>query len=89
MGHFSVEIMRLPGQLSVEINSLSPSLIFIPLLFMAHGLPFAPQLLAGNLQELERHWLGFIVDHTIADMRKILTPVPGRDAGPGFQQVRA
>ena len=24
MGHFSVEIMRLPGQLSVEINSLVP-----------------------------------------------------------------
>ena len=25
MGHFSVEIMRLPGQLSVEINSMSSS----------------------------------------------------------------
>lgn len=50
---------------------MSPSYIFIPLLFMAHGLQFAPQLLAGNLRELERHWLEFIVDHNIADMRRI------------------
>lgn len=50
---------------------ISPSYIFIPLLFMAHGLQFVPQLLAGNLYELERHWLQFIVDQNIADMRKI------------------
>lgn len=55
--------------------SMSPSYIFIPLLCMAHGLQFAPQLLAGNLFELERHWLEFIVDHNIADMRRMLSPV--------------
>lgn len=52
---------------------ISPSYIFLPLLFMAHGLQFSPQLLAGNLMELERHWLEFIVNHNIADMRRILT----------------
>lgn len=54
-----------------EALRISPSYIFIPLLFMTHGLQFAPQLLAGNLFELERHWLQFIVDQNIADMRKI------------------
>lgn len=57
---------------------ISPSYIFIPLLFMAHGLQFAPQLLAGNLYELERHWLQFIIDQNIADMRRILSG----DSGP-------
>lgn len=52
---------------------ISPSYIFLPLLFMAHGLQFSPQLLAGNLFELERHWLEFIVNHNIADMRRILS----------------
>ncbi|WP_232512442.1 helix-turn-helix domain-containing protein [Novosphingobium sp. PP1Y] len=51
---------------------ISPSYIFIPLLFTVHGLRFAPQLLAGNLFELERRWLQFIVDQNIADMRKTL-----------------
>lgn len=57
---------------------ISPSYIFIPLLFMAHDLQFAPQLLAGNLYELERHWLQFIIDQNIADMRRILSG----DGGP-------
>ena len=52
---------------------ISPSYIFLPLLFMAHGLQFSPQLLTGNLMELERHWLEFIVNHNIADMRRILS----------------
>jgi transcriptional regulator with XRE-family HTH domain len=60
---------------------MSPSYIFIPLLFMAHGLQFAPQLLAGNLYELERHWLEFIVDHNIADMRRILMPDRSGEVG--------
>jgi transcriptional regulator with XRE-family HTH domain len=66
---------------------ISPSYIFIPLLFMAHGLQFAPQLLAGNLYELERHWLEFIVDHNIADMRRILTQDQSWDTSalPPFQ----
>lgn len=67
---------------------ISPSYIFIPLLFMAHGLQFAPQLLAGNLQELERHWLEFIVDHNIADMRRILTQERSEDV-PALPQFRA
>jgi transcriptional regulator with XRE-family HTH domain len=54
--------------------SISPSYIFIPLLFMTHGLQLAPQLLAGNLHELERRWLEFIVDHNIADLRRVLVP---------------
>jgi hypothetical protein len=45
---------------------ISPIYIFIPLLFMAHGVQFAPQLLAGNLFELERHWLQFIIDKNAA-----------------------
>ncbi|AZI37798.1 hypothetical protein NT2_06_00710 [Caenibius tardaugens NBRC 16725] len=61
---------------------ISPSYIFIPLLFMAHGLQFAPQLLAGNLYELERHWLQFIIDQNIADMRRILTGDSGPIATP-------
>lgn len=60
---------------------MSPSYIFIPLLFMAHGLQVAPQLLAGNLYELERHWLEFIVDHNIADMRRILLQDRGGEVG--------
>jgi transcriptional regulator with XRE-family HTH domain len=60
---------------------MSPSYIFIPLLFMAHGKQFAPQLLAGNLYELERHWLEFIVDHNIADMRRILMPDRSDEVG--------
>jgi transcriptional regulator with XRE-family HTH domain len=67
---------------------ISPSYIFIPLLFMAHGLQFAPQLLAGNLHELERHWLEFIVDHNIADMRRILTQDRGVDV-PALPRFRA
>lgn len=67
---------------------ISPSYIFIPLLFMAHGLQFAPQLLAGNLFELERHWLQFIIDHNIADMRRILTHDPDSGAGLVFPQLR-
>lgn len=51
---------------------ISPSYIFIPLLFLAHGRPFVPQLLAGNLHDLERHWLEFIVNQNIADMRSVL-----------------
>lgn len=67
---------------------ISPSYIFIPLLFMAHGLQFAPQILAGNIRELERHWLEFIIDHNIADMRRILTK--GQDGGSGsaFPQLQ-
>lgn len=67
---------------------ISPSYIFIPLLFMAHGLQFAPQLLAGNLHELERHWLEFIVDHNIADMRRILTQERNGAAESLFPQLR-
>lgn len=67
---------------------ISPSYIFIPLLFMAHGLQFAPQLLAGNLHELERHWLEFIVDHNITDMRRILTQERSEDV-PALPQFRA
>jgi transcriptional regulator with XRE-family HTH domain len=67
---------------------ISPSYIFIPLLFMAHGLQFVPQLLAGNLHELERHWLEFIVDHNIADMRRILTQDRGEDV-PALPKFRA
>lgn len=67
---------------------ISPSYIFIPLLFMAHGLQFAPQLLAGNLHELERHWLEFIVDHNIADMRRILMQERSEDV-PALPQFRA
>lgn len=66
---------------------ISPSYIFIPLLFMAHGLQFAPQLLAGNLHELERHWLEFIVDHNIADVRRILTQDRNEDF-PALPQLR-
>jgi transcriptional regulator with XRE-family HTH domain len=65
---------------------LSPSYIFLPLLFMAHGLQFAPQLLAGNLYELERHWLQFIIEHNVADMRRILPPEQG--GGSAFPQLR-
>jgi hypothetical protein len=68
---------------------ISPSYIFIPLLFMAHGLQFAPQLLAGNLNELERHWLEFIVDHNIADMRRILTQERSDDAPALLPQFRS
>jgi len=60
---------------------ISPSHIFIPLLFMAHGLQFAPQLLAGNVMELERHWLEFIIDHSIAGMRRILAGDGGSSTG--------
>jgi transcriptional regulator with XRE-family HTH domain len=60
---------------------VSFSYIFIPLLFMAHDIPFAPQLLAGNLHELERRWLAFIVDHNIADMRSILGSARGGNLG--------
>ncbi|MDE2442649.1 MAG: helix-turn-helix domain-containing protein [Betaproteobacteria bacterium] len=67
--------------------ALSPSHIFIPLLFMAHGLTFAPQLLAGNLYELERHWLQFIIDHNIADMRRILLGDRGDGTGSAFPQL--
>lgn len=67
---------------------ISPSYIFIPLLFMAHGVQFAPQLLAGNLHELERHWLEFIVDHNIADMRRILTQERSGEANSVFPQHR-
>jgi transcriptional regulator with XRE-family HTH domain len=67
---------------------ISPSYIFIPLLFMAHGLQFAPQLLAGNLHELERHWLEFIVDYNIADMRRILTQERSGEAKSVFPQHR-
>lgn len=67
---------------------ISPSYIFIPLLFMAHGLQFVPQLLAGNLHELERHWLEFIVDHNIADMRRILTQDRNGEAESLFPQLR-
>jgi hypothetical protein len=48
---------------------------------MAHGLQVAPQLLAGNIYELERHWLEFIVDHNIADMRRILMQDRGGETG--------
>lgn len=68
---------------------MSPSYIFIPLLFMAHGMQFAPQLLAGNLCELERHWLQFIVDHNIADMRRILAPGRTGEAEPSPPQLRS
>lgn len=53
---------------------MPPSGILLPLLFRAHGLPFLPQFLAGNLHELERHWLEFIINHNIADMRRMLLP---------------
>lgn len=62
-----------------EALRMSPSHIFIPLLFMAHGLRFVPQLLAGNLFELEHHWLQFIIDQNIADMRRILPGENGTD----------
>lgn len=67
---------------------ISPSYIFIPLLFMAHGLQFTPQLLAGNLHELERSWLQFIIEHNIADMRRILSQDRGGGAGSIFPQLR-
>lgn len=63
---------------------ISPSYIFLPMLFMAHGLPFSPQLLAGNLHDFERQWLEFIVDHNIAGMRRLLTREDGGGhGGPG------
>ncbi|WP_447954133.1 helix-turn-helix domain-containing protein [Sphingopyxis chilensis] len=67
---------------------ISPSYIFIPLLFMAHGFQFAPQLLAGNLFELERHWLQFIIDRNIADMRRLLSPDFDGGNGSVFPQLR-
>jgi transcriptional regulator with XRE-family HTH domain len=67
---------------------ISPSYIFIPLLFMAHGVQFAPQLLAGNLFDLERHWLQFIIDKNIADMRRILMPDRHGEAATTFPQLR-
>lgn len=67
---------------------ISPSYIFIPLLFMAHGLPCAPQLLAGNLRELERHWLRFIIDQNIADMQRLLHYDENIDVGSTFPQSR-
>lgn len=54
---------------------ISPSIIFLPMLFHAHGLVFSPQLLAGNLHEFERQWLEFIVNLHIEGIRRLL----GRD----------
>lgn len=67
---------------------ISPSYIFIPLLFMAHGLQFSPQLLAGNLREIERHWLQFIIDENIADMRRILIQDRTGEAVTAFPQLQ-
>lgn len=64
-----------------EALALPPSHIFIPLLFMAHGRAFTPQLLAGNLHELEREWVAFIIDHNIAGLRRVLAGnQPGKTA---------
>jgi len=72
---------------------ISPSVIFLPMLFRTHDLAFSPQLLAGNLHEIERQWLEFIVNQHIDGMRRLL----GRDAaatrgdrgGRAFPQVGA
>lgn len=70
---------------------ISPSYIFLPMLFRTHGLPFSPQLLAGNLHDVERQWLEFIVDHHIAGMRRLLTreggSTPGGPGGNAFPQL--
>lgn len=63
---------------------ISPSYIFLPMLFMAHGLQFAPQLLAGNLWDIEQHWLEYIIDQNIAGMRQILKQGPSDQMGAAF-----
>lgn len=64
---------------------ISPSYIFIPLLFIEHGRSFPPQLLLGNLRPLEEQWLEFIIDRNIANIRQILhapNPSDGDVCGP-------
>jgi transcriptional regulator with XRE-family HTH domain len=70
---------------------ISPSFIFLPMLFMAHDLAFSPQLLAGNLHEIERQWLEFIVNQHIDGMRRLLgrdgAATPGDRGGSAFPQI--
>ena len=57
------------------------------MLFRAHGKICPPQLLAGNFRELECRLLEFIVDQTIADMRRSL--MGGEEPGSAFPQLRS
>jgi len=66
---------------------LSPGCILVPMLFKAHGKTCPPQLLAGNFRELECRLLEFIVDQTIADMRRAL--MDGDMPESAFPQLRS
>lgn len=70
---------------------ISPSVIFLPMLFHTHGLAFSPQLLAGNLHDVERQWLEFIVNNHISGMRRLLGLAedgsPGERSGSAFPQI--
>ena len=58
------------------------------MLFKAHGKSFPPQLLAGNLHELECQLLEFIVNHALADMRRTLGSDRGEGPESAFPQLR-
>jgi transcriptional regulator with XRE-family HTH domain len=68
----------------VAALGMPPCSILIPMLFKAHGKSFPPQLLAGNLHELECQLLEFIVNHAIADMRRTLSSDRGEGPESAF-----
>ncbi|MFM5929811.1 MAG: helix-turn-helix domain-containing protein [Novosphingobium sp.] len=70
---------------------ISPSIIFLPMLFQMHGLTFIPQLLSGNLYDFETQWLEFIVNQHISAIRRLLgladDCVAGERSGSAFPQL--